>query len=817
MCPERTKEKKGRDTTERGGKGRGRGPDEGAGEDPLAKLVVIDELEVGPVRVEPRRIVAPYRVHQGGAVDELELIYRFEEAILDRKDPATRNMAAVVAAQVALNYGLFCRRIVFHGPFDQHDRRFLEDMARNTAREIYVVKLLQPNPFILGEAAQLPALRRRSYVAAELVFPDLSRRSISWKVPAEARGEAPKVDRSRYAILSSGGKDSLLSFGLLTDLGSEVHPIFINESGRHWFTALNAYRHLKETHPFTARVWTNADRMFTWMLRHLPFVRQDFADMRSDEYPIRLWTVAVFIFGAIPLVRRLGIGRIIIGDEYDTTERTTYKGITHYSGLFDQSRYFDNVLTRYYHRKGLGASQFSLLRQMSEMLIERTLYERYPDLQRHQVSCHATHLDGDRALPCGQCEKCRRIVGMLLAHDGDPKRSGYTDAHIKACLVELAKKGIHQEPEGAQYLAHLLHLKGLLPSTGMGKLRPRDNPEVMKLRFDRERSPMETIPQDLRQDLYGMLLGHAEGAVRRRGRLWIDFDLLTDPSITIPYPLEASVPQTTKDGGAASGVGDMVDLYLLGELTWPQAKERLKEVDVALLPVGSIEQHGPHLPLDTDAFDADFLAKAVAEACSEPKPLVLPLISYGVSYHHDDFAGTISISPDALSRLVYEVGMSLARNGITKLVIINGHGGNTPALRFAAQNINRDARIFTTVDTGDTSDHDISSIIDTPNDVHSGEIETSTTLANRPHLVRMDLAKKFVPKFSSQFLDFSTKRSLEWYTRTAKISPSGVLGDPTKASAEKGERIWSVMIRNMVEFIESIKRMSLDEIYQRRY
>ena len=101
-------------------------------------------------------------------------------------------------------------------------------------------------------------------------------------------------------------------------------------------------------------------------------------------------------------------------------------------------------------------------------------------------------------------------------------------------------------------------------------------------------------------------------------------------------------------------------------------------VDIALLPVGAIEQHGPHLPLDTDAFDADYLARRVAMACSSPVPVVLPLIPYGVSYHHEGFKGTISISNDVLSRLVYEVGLSAAHNGIKKLVIINGHGGNGP-------------------------------------------------------------------------------------------------------------------------------------------
>jgi creatinine amidohydrolase/Fe(II)-dependent formamide hydrolase-like protein len=100
-------------------------------------------------------------------------------------------------------------------------------------------------------------------------------------------------------------------------------------------------------------------------------------------------------------------------------------------------------------------------------------------------------------------------------------------------------------------------------------------------------------------------------------------------------------------------------------------------------PVGSTEQHGPHLSLDTDTYDAEYLAIEAARRVSAPRPLVLPAIAYGVAYHHMDFPGTVAVSPDILSRLVVEVGMSVARHGITKLVIVNGHGGNVPALRYA--------------------------------------------------------------------------------------------------------------------------------------
>jgi creatinine amidohydrolase/Fe(II)-dependent formamide hydrolase-like protein len=161
--------------------------------------------------------------------------------------------------------------------------------------------------------------------------------------------------------------------------------------------------------------------------------------------------------------------------------------------------------------------------------------------------------------------------------------------------------------------------------------------------------------------------------------------------------------------------------------------------------------------------------------------------------------------------------MSAAHNGIKKLVIINGHGGNEPSLNFAAQMINRDAHIFVSVDSGETSDVDIYQMVDTPNDAHAGEIETSTSLATRPHLVKMKKARASITEFSSRFLNFSSKRGISWYAYTKKISKSGVMGDPTKAHAEKGKKMWQTMVAHLVEFIEDLKRMSLEEIHQRRY
>lgn len=761
-------------------------------------LLVIDQLIVGPVQIEPKRILVPYTVVQAEHKDSKELIYKYDEIVFDAKSPASQNLASLMGAQLALNYGLFCKKIVFDGLFDDTDRRLLLDMMENTSREILVHKIYQPNVFLPG--LQVPIEKLKTYTQAEIEFKNTrySDSSLQWSYWP--------IDRNKHCVLSSGGKDSLLSYGLLKEFGKEVHPIFGNESGRHWFTALNAHRYLKEKEPNTAKVWMNSDRLFTWMLRHLPFVRADFAQVRADDYPIRLWTVAVFSFGVLPLLKKRGIGRLVIGDEYDSTQRGNFKGITHYYGLYDQSRYFDEALSRFFMKKGWGVSQFSLLRSLSELLILKVLVKRYPALQQQQVSCHAAHEKAGRIYPCGKCEKCRRIVGMLVALDADPTQCGYGEAQIASALKSLQTQKVKQIGSDASHLFYLLGQKEIVT------LAARSHPEIMQLRFDRERSQVDNIPVDLRLPLYRTLLLLAEGAVKRTHRSWQEFDVLNDPHMESPYSFEPISP----DGDLINNAMNKKS-YLWAELTWEEAQQRTQETDTVLLPVGAIEQHGPHLSLDIDAFDADYLAKKVAEACSDPKPLVLPLVPYGVSYHHNDFAGTISITNEAMARFIYDIGVSLSRNGIKKLVIINGHGDNAPTLNYAAQMINRDTGLFVCVDTGESSDLDIEALISTPSDIHAGEIETSTSLAVRPHLVYMDKAVKDNVQFNSRYLDFGSANHIPWYVRTKKISENGTLGDPTKATAEKGLAIWEIMIGHLVTFVEEIKGMSLDEIHQRRY
>ncbi|MFA5033424.1 MAG: creatininase family protein [bacterium] len=247
------------------------------------------------------------------------------------------------------------------------------------------------------------------------------------------------------------------------------------------------------------------------------------------------------------------------------------------------------------------------------------------------------------------------------------------------------------------------------------------------------------------------------------------------------------------------------DKFLLEEMTWEEAGQKFKSTDMVILPVGSTEQHSLHLPVSTDSFDAYWLSIEVTEKVKSPKPIVLPPINYGVSYHHLAFPGTISISPDTLSAIVYEIGCSLAGYGVKKILIINGHGGNKAAIVCAAQKLNyeKDLRIF--IDSGEITSKEVNEIIKTPDDTHSGEYETSTSLANREHLVHKDKIKKTKLNFPSSYLRFDDKHYVPWVFKTEEISVTGAIGDPTKASKEKGKKIWAVRIEHLVKFIEQVK------------
>ncbi|MCX8173686.1 MAG: creatininase family protein [Thermoplasmata archaeon] len=246
---------------------------------------------------------------------------------------------------------------------------------------------------------------------------------------------------------------------------------------------------------------------------------------------------------------------------------------------------------------------------------------------------------------------------------------------------------------------------------------------------------------------------------------------------------------------------------LLGEMTREEASKRFTPDTVFLLPVGSVEQHGPHLPLDTDAFDANYACIEAAMRCSDPKPVVLPPVYYGVSLHHMHYKGTITLMPETLITVIVDICTSLVRHGAKKIVVVNGHGGNAHALGCALQTLSHQyEEVLFVLDNGGLAEGTRKRLFTGRNDVHAGEYETSTSLYNRGDLVQLEKAKEGEIIFPSRYLEFSAAERAHYFPFMDMVSSNGVLGNPEKASKEKGKEMWEAMIAGLVNLIEDLKR-----------
>jgi creatinine amidohydrolase len=204
--------------------------------------------------------------------------------------------------------------------------------------------------------------------------------------------------------------------------------------------------------------------------------------------------------------------------------------------------------------------------------------------------------------------------------------------------------------------------------------------------------------------------------------------------------------------------------------------EAARAADVAVLPIGSFEQHGGHLPLATDTL----IAAAIAERITADYDLLLlPPIAIGASHEHADFKGTVSISSVTLHAIVTDVATSLDHAGLTKLVIVNGHGGNY-VLRNVVQESNVGARRMTLFPSSEdwTDARRAAGVVTTNHeDMHGGEAETSILLATSPEVVR--------PSYRDADFTADDRRHLLTVSVHA-YSVSGVIGRPSLATADKG-------------------------------
>ncbi|HLJ61055.1 MAG TPA: creatininase family protein [bacterium] len=262
----------------------------------------------------------------------------------------------------------------------------------------------------------------------------------------------------------------------------------------------------------------------------------------------------------------------------------------------------------------------------------------------------------------------------------------------------------------------------------------------------------------------------------------------------------------------------------LHERTWPEIKAYLERDDVVLLPVGSTEQHARHLPVMTDAAEAIAVAQG---AGARAGVLVAPPVWYGWTPHHMAYPGTITLRAETLTAVVEDVCQSLFYHGFKRIIIINGHRlANLPPIEIAAVKVrNRTGGYVLLFDLSLSARVEIGAITSgQPGAVgHACEDETSQMLHSYGHLVKMSEARRAVHPPSGRFCfaGFATVDpavagvNFVWAPSTpkeflARSGPTGVSGDPTLASPEKGRLIFEAQVNNLCELIAATRRVAVE-------
>lgn len=249
-------------------------------------------------------------------------------------------------------------------------------------------------------------------------------------------------------------------------------------------------------------------------------------------------------------------------------------------------------------------------------------------------------------------------------------------------------------------------------------------------------------------------------------------------------------------------------------LTWQDVQAMPERENVVIIqPVGAIEQHGPHLPLIVDAaIGVGVLGKALENLDANIPAYALPTLYYGKSNEHWHFPGTITLSTQTLTATLMEVGESIYRAGFRKFVLMNSHGGQPQVMQLVARDLHVKYDDFLVFPLFTWRVPNITKDLLTPREatlgMHAGDAETSIMLAILPEQVQMEKAiAEYPPEHpESSLLSWEGKLPMAWVTRD--LSQSGVIGDPTTATKEKGDRILESVANGWVEVIKDIYALS---------
>ncbi len=254
----------------------------------------------------------------------------------------------------------------------------------------------------------------------------------------------------------------------------------------------------------------------------------------------------------------------------------------------------------------------------------------------------------------------------------------------------------------------------------------------------------------------------------------------------------------------------MTDVLEMARMTSPELAAAAKDIEVALQPIGATEQHGPNLALGTDFVAAERIARRVAGRLGG-RALLLPVLPYGVSPHHMGFPGTITLDPETVIRLCFEVARSLERQGIKAIVFVNGHNGNTAVLQVAATRIRYELGVRAAVAFyfAQASDR-VRAHGRTPRFGHACEVETSVLMHLDRDYVRSDALAPGDMRDTGLVHGFNNDPfALQVPVPFDRQTANGAFGDARLASVEAGRDIVEAAVARTVAFIDSLKTAAI--------
>jgi len=438
-----------------------------------------------------------------GNTSKFTLILKYEQNVKDVFLPFLR----LAFCMPILNYGLFTKHFKLDFEISKSDLFLLNELNKVFSRDIFLNKILKRRTnYILPDF--LPDEKKVKPGDAE---PKAVFKSI--KI-TEDKLVAKNMDKNRCGLLSSGGKESLLTYGILKEIGCDVYPLYINESGGHWRTALTAYKYHKKNEPNTGRVWTNVDRFYSFMLDNLSFIRPDHRKVRADTYPIRLCIFPFYVFSLLPIFAENKIGNLLIGSEFDDLRiKPILNGIEHYFGVYDQHQDYDFVMNKWYDKRIKGLYQWSAVRNVSGLIVERTLVKRYPKLASLQRSCHSCHFEKGKIVPCGSCSKCMGVLLFLLANKVNPSIMNFRKEDINSFYQNVKPSNLRLDQDEKTQSFYLIGTKGNIP-----QVQPITH--VEQIHINEFTCDHELMPEHLRNKILEILKGYTTGYCTLKNEKW---------------------------------------------------------------------------------------------------------------------------------------------------------------------------------------------------------------------------------------------------------------------------------------------------------